>query len=103
MKRHLDEYEATALANIVVDWNEATRVKEGCLMAMCGRFGCDEDEARDLLNAHRTVESLAAAEGIEVHSRANCQLPWKIDLESGLVTLLAVGGAIGVSVAAMFS
>lgn len=103
MKHHITDKEFIALNEIVRDWADSKVVQEACLQAMVKHFDCDEHEAMGILNEHCTARGVVESHSIEVHNASCCQLPWRMDRESGLVALFIVGSSIAVHVAAMLS
>ena len=101
MKRHISDEEFTELQAICHDWNQARDAQANCVSGMIDRFGCDADEAVDLLNAHRTASGVIDAASVEVHNASQCNMPWRVDGETCLVWLLIVGGAVSVSLTGM--
>ena len=96
MKRHITDGEAQDLLDIFDTWIKTKEDQADCVDSMIDIFECDADHAVDMLNQYRNARELLTQQSVEIHNDSACRLPWRMDGESGLVMLLAVGGYVAV-------
>ena len=94
MRRHITDGEAYDLTDTWDAWTRAKEHQADCVEAVIDICECNADEAVDLLNQYGSSRQMMQAKGIEVHNAEACRQPWKLDGQTGLVMLLAVGGYI---------
>ena len=102
MKKHISDEDFAELASICHDWQVSKIHQAACISSMIDDFGCDADEAVDLLNTFRTARGVVDGTAAEIHSGSQCNVPWpRIDGEACMVWFMIVGGATVAAVAAM--